>query len=217
MAIASSSLIARPGWIFIAIAALLAWTMPYFAGSAGSIIAVPVWVLVALLVFLFRDPEREITSQPLAIVSPVDGKVVAIVKCRDVFLDRDAIKITIKMGILNVYCIRSPIEGKVQQRWLSNPVAVRGMKNTGAQDAVSVWIQTDEEDDIVLSLIKTSAINRSYCYVQSGERIGHGQRCGFVRFGTGVDVYMPANSRVLIEEGQKIHSGSDILGMLVHK
>lgn len=213
MAVASSSLIARPGWVFIAIAALLAWATQHYA---GSIIAVPVWVLVALLVFLFRDPEREITSQPLAIVSPVDGRVVAVEECRDVFLDRDAIKITIKMGILNVYCIRSPIEGKVQQRWLSIPVRSQEMK-TDDRDSVSAWIQTDEEDDVVLSLRKTSAINRPRYYVQSGERIGHGQRCGFVRFGTNVDVYIPANSRVLVEEGQKIHSGSDILGMLVHK
>jgi phosphatidylserine decarboxylase len=214
MAVAASPLIARPGWIFIAIAVVSAWTVQNYV---GSIIAVPLWALAALLVFLFRDPEREITSQPLAIVSPVDGQVVAVEKCRDIFLDRDAIKITINMSILNVYSIRSPIEGKVQQRWLSTPIASQGMKNTEGQDSISAWIQTDEEDDIVLSLIKASVINRPYYYVQSGERIGHGQRCGFVRFGTSVEVYIPVNSRVLVEEGHKVHSGSGILGLLIHK
>ena len=214
MAIASSPLIARPGWIYIVISALLVWTLQCYA---GSIVAAPLWILVVLLAFLFRDPERDITSQPLAVVSPVDGKVIAVVKCRDYFLDRDAIKITIKMSIFNVYSIRSPIEGKVQQRWLSTPVVAQGMNDMDSQDSVSAWIQTDEDDDIVLSLEKASVINRPYCYVQSGERIGHGQRCGFVRFGTSVEVYIPVNSRVLVEEGHKVHSGSDILGLLVHK
>ena len=214
MAIASSPLIARPGWIYIVISAFLVWTLQCYA---GSIVAAPLWILVVLLAFLFRDPERDITSQPLAVVSPVDGKVIAVVKCRDYFLDRDAIKITIKMSIFNVYSIRSPIEGKVQQRWLSTPVVAQGMNDMDSQDSVSAWIQTDEDDDIVLSLEKASVINRPYCYVQSGERIGHGQRCGFVRFGTSVEVYIPVNSRVLVEEGHKVHSGSDILGLLVHK
>lgn len=214
MAIAASPLIARPGWIFITAAALLAWAIQYLA---GSVMAIPLWASVALLVFLFRDPEREITSQPLAIVSPVDGRVVSIVKCRDIFLDRDAIKITIKMGVLDVYCIRSPIEGKLQQRWLSSPVELQEKNDTKSQDSVSAWIQTDEEDDIVLSLLKTSVVSVPYYYVQSGERIGHGQRCGFVRFGTNVEVYLPANSRVLTEEGSKIYSGSDVLAQFIHK
>lgn len=214
MAIATSPLIARPGWIFIAIATLLAWGVHYFA---GDLYAIPFWALVVFLLFLFRDPEREITSQPLAIVSPVDGCIVAIENTHDIFLERKAIRVTIKMNFFGSYVVRSPTEGKVRQRWFSTPVKTREMTGPREQDAISAWIQTDEADDIVLSMSRSSIVAAPNYNIQSGERIGHGQRCGFVRFGTTVEVYLPDNSRILVENGDKVHSGSDTLALLVHK
>lgn len=214
MAVATSPLIARSGWIFIAFAVLVAWAVYHYA---GEIAAVPFWLLAVLLVFLFRDPEREVTSQPLAVVSPVDGHIVAVEEAYDAFLNRNATKITIKMSFLGAYRVRSPIEGKVMERWF--PSANKGKEgaSTGRPDSLSAWIQTDEEDDVVLSMSQLSFINATHCQIQSGERIGHGQRCGFIHFGSQVDVFLPPNSRVLVREGSKVYSGSDVLALLIHK
>ena len=214
MAVATSPLIARAGWIFIALSVLSAWAVHHYV---GGIVAVPFWLLAVLLVFLFRDPEREVTSQPLAIVSPVDGRIVAIEKSRDTFLDRDATKIPIKMSLLGTYRVRSPIEGKIMERWFSSAPEGQEEVSGGKPDSVSAWIQTDEADDIVLSMSHLSFINTPHCGIQSGERIGHGQRCGFIRFGSQVEVFLPLSSRVLVCEGSKVHSGSDILALLIHK
>ncbi len=213
MAVATSPLIARSGWIFIAFAVLVAWGVHHYV---GEIVAVPFWSLAVLLGFLFRDPEREVTSQPLAVVSPVDGRIVAIEKAHDTFLNRDATKITIKMSLLGTYRVRSPIEGKVMERWFSSAYRGREGTETGRPDSVSAWIQTDEEDDVVLSMSQLSFINKPYCHIQSGERIGHGQRCGFIRFGSQVNVFLPSNSRVLVREGVRVYSGSDVLALLIH-
>jgi len=78
------------------------------------------------------------------------------------------------------------------------------------------WIQSDEKDDLVLVIEVNSRMPRPKCYVQSGERIGQGQRCGFIRFGSRVDVLIPVTSRISVSVGDDVLAGSDIIATLVH-
>ena len=78
------------------------------------------------------------------------------------------------------------------------------------------WIQSDEKDDVLLIIETSRRSSRPKCYVQSGERIGQGQRCGFIRFGSQVDVLVPVSSRVSVSVGDDVLAGSDIIATLVH-
>jgi phosphatidylserine decarboxylase len=81
----------------------------------------------------------------------------------------------------------------------------------------SSWIKTDEDDDVVVVMGSSSSGRSPRCYIQSGERVGQGQRCGYARFGAKLTLYIPVNSRVEVKPGDNIHAGSDILAKLVHK
>ena len=107
-------LVAREGWPFLAIAVAVSIVVLWFGGWAWSI---PFWVAALFVLQFFRDPAREVPDDPAAVVSPADGRIVAIGKARDPWLERDALKISVFMNVFNVHSNRSPVDGTVKQRW----------------------------------------------------------------------------------------------------
>ncbi len=204
-------LIAREGWLWIAVAALFVLAVHFLLGW----VALPLWLGVLGLLFLFRDPARKVPAVPLAIVSPVDGTVVSIERVRDDYLNRTAIRVRIRMEATGVYSVHSPMEGKVQEQWL----AVPGANNTqGLNDDVSSyaqWVQSDEGDDVVLAIASGVRWWPPRFYAQSGERIGQGQRCGYIPLGATVDVLVPDNSRIDIGVNDKVRAATDVVATLV--
>ncbi len=170
-------------------------------------LALPVWLACAWVVFVFRDPPRRVPSVPLAIVSPVDGKVLSVSQTRDDRLQREALRIAITMRWFDVYSLRSPTEGKVMKTWFS---AADGRNKASA----SLWIQTDETDDVVTSISGGFWWWKPRCEVHSGERVGQGQRCGFMDFGSEVEILLPESSIAEVEPGDLVVSGESIIAHL---
>ena len=160
--------------------------------------------------FLLRDPVRSVPALPLAIVSPIHGIVTDISDVEDARLSRSAKRIRVKMSFNDIYSLRSPIEGKVIEQWSLRP----GKSSQRYQ--FDYWIQTDEGDDVVMTVSFRRYVKNCRIYLQSGERIGHGQRCGFLYFGGIVDIYVPTNSRIDIQSGNEVDAGSSILAHFVH-
>ncbi len=202
--------IAREGWLFIAALAVSGFVAKFYFGLLA---ALPLWLLSLVLVYLFRDPQRIIPPIPLGIVSPADGVVLAIERGYDNYLNRDANKISIRMSRLGTYVVRAPIEGKIVQHWYSS--ASDGGK-AEALDHYAMWLQSDENDDVVLVMAVGSKALKPVCYHQTGERIGQGERCGLVRFGGYIEVLLPIDARVEVAVGDTLHAGSDILATLKH-
>ena len=186
----------------------------YFVSSTISFILA---VIFCLFLFLLRDPQRTIPSLPLAILSPVEGRVIQIDEVDDPWLNqqginRQAKRIRIKMSSLNVYSLRSPVEGKVMEQWSEK------CKEENGQRKFAFWIRTDEGDDVIAVLRLRPFVARFFrIYIQSGERLGQGQRCGYLYFGGTVDVFISVNSKLEIEPGQSIISGEDILAYLIRE
>lgn len=201
--------IAREGRPYILLSLSIAGLVWFYL---GLMVSLALLLLPVIFAFLFRDPVRIVPSEPLAIVSPVDGVVTEIMSIRDGFLDRDAVKIVLSMGLMDMYSIRSPIEGKVMNQWL-----------VGSHFAVSdsprfaQWIQTDENDDLLMAIYTGVLPRRPRCYVQSGERVGQGQRCGFMSFGARLEVYVPMDARVEVKVGQVVHAGESVIAHFIHR
>lgn len=193
-----------------------------FAGAALLAQALVGWWLALLAVlfaalsgYLYRSPDRDVPAVPLGVVSPADAHVRTAATCHDPFLNRDSVCITLEMGVLDAYSIRSPVEGKVMQRWHRAPGSDR--EGEAEDFNYAVWIQTDESDDVVLVMTRHSSWRAPHCYVHSGERVGQGQRCGMIRFGSQVQLFLPASTRVEIQSGGRVHAGADVVGTLVRK
>src|SRR5258705_13974761 len=75
------------------------------------------WICLLFIVQFFRDPPRVVPTQANIVISPADGKIVVVVKARDPFLDRDALKISVFMNVFNVHSNRSPVDGTIKNKW----------------------------------------------------------------------------------------------------
>lgn len=203
----SYPIIAREGWPLLILIASLALLLKLYSLTAGFVIL----GLFAVLLVLFRDPMRVIPSAPSGLVSPIHGRVVSIDHVHDNWLDRPATHIRLRMSPLDIYSLRCPIEGKVMDQRSG-----RDHENPGIRQ-YAFWIRTDEGDDIVVSIRMGWLPKRACLYVQSGERLGQGQRCGYLYLGGEVDLWLPEQLRLDVESGQRIVGGSILLGKLVHR
>lgn len=197
-------LIAREGWlsIFVFGAAAIAVMLQF-----GWLLSLPLWAVVCVLLYLFRDPSRQVPSTPMAIVSPADGRVTAVETVTDPYLERDAQRVSIRMTPLGVFSTRSPAEGKMlEPRHDADPNQPHG-----------VWLQTDEGDDLVIVMNRGPLRNPPRCYVRFGERVGQGQRCGFIALGSDIELYLPTNCRIKVQAGDRVRAGSDVIGLLLRK
>ncbi len=202
-------MLAREALLWAALAAGLALWVQLAAPHA--LWALPLWLLAALALFLFRDPEREVPPHPLGVVAPADGRVERIEEeADDPFLERTARRIVIRMRPWGPFVVRAPIEGRVVERWL------RPCAEGGCGRRYAIWLQTDERDDVVLVLEEPARWRRPVCVTGVGERVGQGQRCGYVRFGGRVEVWVPRNARLDVGPGSRVRAGSTILATLVH-
>ncbi|GMR07971.1 MAG: phosphatidylserine decarboxylase [Gammaproteobacteria bacterium] len=213
----NQSLIAREGLPYCALALIISLA---FFFTVGPLWSIPFWLVLAMFCYLFRDPVRDIPADPLAVVCPADGIVSGIENAHDYFLDRQAIRICINMNKTGAYTTRSPVEGKVIDRWFPT------VETSGQHDIphhgkctdirFAQWVKTDEDDDVILCMSGGSSIIRPSCYVQSGERIGQGHRCGFIPFGATINVVVPENTRIEVTAGQKVAAGSDVIAHFIH-
>ena len=212
---ATRTFIAREGQPLVLSVLVAAAAIQYLYGWPY---ALPVWLLGIVVGFMFRNPSRTIPSSPLAVVSPVDGRVVAVETIEDPYLKRAAVKIVVRMSPLSVYFSRSPIEGKVMNVWhtLGTDGPVVRPATSGGGRRTALRIHSDEGDDVVF-VMEHGLISSPRCYAHAGERLGQGQRCGYIPLGGRVEVLVPANARIECVAEAKVLAGSDVIATLVHR
>ncbi len=175
----------------------------------GVAFAWPAWLLFTMLLLLFRDFKRAVPAIPLAIVSSIDGKVVRVENVYDPYLARNAQIICLQQSILGEVNVHSPCEGRVQNLWVTSPT-------TPLYSQLAVWVQTDEQDDVVMAANLDSALRHASCNISVGEKLGQGQRCGFMAFACEVVIYLPETAHIVVKVGQSVRAGSDMLAEFVH-
>lgn len=176
--------------------------------AVGLLEALPVLALLVLAMLYFRDSPRNVPAEPLAVISPADGTVIHRRECYDPFLDREAIKISLRVDWLGAYLLRSPVEGTVLE------MTGEAVENL---DGVASRIRTDEGDDVIMVIREGSLFGARPCRSNFGERVGQGRCCGQRRLARRVDLYLPLSSRVEVGLGTHVRAGACVLAKLVHK
>lgn len=170
----------------------------------------PAWLCYIALLFLFRDFSRAIPSLPLAIVSPIDGKVIKIEEIYDPYLKRVSQRIHLKQNALGEFNVHSPCEGKVDNLWVISPTEP-------SYPQLALLLHTDEDDEVIFAANLKSIFRHATCSMSVGEKLGQGQRCGFMAFSCEIDLYLPSSAHVTIKTGQSVRAGSDKLAEFVHE
>ena len=206
-------LIAREGWPFLAIGIAFSLLADFFLGFLW---ALPFWAVTLFVLQFFRDPPREVPDDPHAVLSPADGRIVAVEKVRDLYLDRDAIKISVFMNVFNVHSNRSPVDGTVKQRWYHAGSFLNAALDKASleNERNALWLQTRAGQDVTCVQIAGLVARRILCYVDQGAALERGQRYGFIRFGSRVDVYLPLDAEVKAALGDKVYATESVLARL---
>jgi phosphatidylserine decarboxylase len=206
-------IIAKEGWPFLAGSAIVSLLVMFLAGWVWS---VPFWLATLFVLQFFRDPPRQQPADVNAVLSPADGRIVAVERARDPWLNRDAMKVSVFMNVFNVHSNRSPVPGRVENTWYH-----AGSFFNAALDKASienernaVWLKTSRGEDVTCVQVAGLIARRILCYVKSGDELTRGQRFGFIRFGSRVDLYLPLGTRITANLGEKVYGGSSILAVM---
>jgi phosphatidylserine decarboxylase len=206
-------IIAREGWPFVAVALVVAAALSW----AGLwVLAGLAWLAALFVVQFFRDPPRVVPRGPGAVLSPADGRVVKVESARDPYLPRDALKISVFMNVFNVHSNRSPVDGVVVAAWYH-----RGSFLNAALDKASLenernalHLRTAEGRDVTCVQVAGLIARRILCYVKPGDALARGQRYGFIRFGSRVDVYLPPDAQPKVAVGDIVFATETVLAEL---
>ena len=206
-------IIAREGWPFLLIACVVALALSFAGWWVPAVIA---WIAFLFILQFFRDPPREVPTQPNAVLSPADGRIVRIGNVRDPYLDRDALLISVFMNVFNVHSNRSPVDGDVAQTWYHPGKFVNAALEKASVDNErnALKIVTSAGVEVTCVQIAGLIARRILCSVRAGDRLARGQRYGFIRFGSRVDLYLPADAIPRASVGDKVHATQSIVAEL---
>ena len=204
-------ILAKEGWPFIAGAFVLA-VLASFAGVWST----PFWVIFIFCVQFFRDPARVVAGGPKSVLAPADGRIVVVEEADDPYLNRRALKVSVFMNVFNVHSNRSPIACTVLQKWYKPGSFLNAALDKASleNERCALHLKTGDERDITCVQIAGLVARRILNYVDAGTPLVAGQRYGFIRFGSRVDLYLPLDSRVKVVIGEKVSATSTVLAEL---
>jgi len=182
---------------------------------AGRPVAVvPLLLAVAFCLWFFRDPERTAPADDRAVISPADGRVVAVVSEReDRFLNAQATRVSIFMSPLDVHVNRSPVTGTVRQVQHTEGKfrAAFSDKSSLDNERNAVVLESGGKRFLMVQIAGALA-RRIVCHVGPGDRLERGQRFGMIMFGSRVDVFLPPGVQPTVSKGERVRAGLSVLG-----
>ena len=205
-------IIAREGWPFVIAslaAAIVVWAFAGFGWSA------PLWLVAIFVIQFFRDPPREVPQQANAVLAPADGRIVKVEKARDPYTERDTLLISVFMNVFNVHSNRSPVDGTVERIEYSRGSFINAdLDKASTENERNAMVMRLDGERITVVQVAGLIARRILCYVKAGDRLARGQRYGFIRFGSRVDVYLPLTARPRVAVGDRVAATSTILAEL---
>ncbi|MBW2059307.1 MAG: phosphatidylserine decarboxylase family protein [Deltaproteobacteria bacterium] len=195
----------------VAATALSVWSRWLYA-------SVCLCLLTVFVVYFFRNPKRAIPPSDRVVLSPADGRVLQVRRCREErFFGGETTKVSIFMSLFDVHINRSPISGIVEEKEY-NPgkfhLANRE-KSSMENEQNALVIRGRDGLRVLFIQIAGFVARRIVCYPEKGELLEKGQIFGMIRFGSRLDVYMPEGIETVVKPGERVRAGESILGMIL--
>ncbi len=207
------------GWPYIAIAAALNALLFVLAGWFGLLLVPATLWCVAF----FRDPERTTPDGEGLIVSPADGVMLPVIEALPpeelgMGADRRA-RLSIFMNVFNVHVNRVPADGTVTALAYHPGKFINASfdKASEENERMAVRLKLAEGSEIAVVQIAGLVARRIRCDLRQGEQVRRGARFGIIRFGSRLDVYLPAGAEIAVKKGQTVKAGETVLAMVARK
>ena len=194
------------GAALIAAAAILFW----LTGWPLALVAV---LLALFFLWFFRDPVRTIPTGPGLIVSPGDGLITETVRFETPQGPRQ--RISIFLSVFDVHVNRSPIAGAVTDVRYQKGKYLNAMNSASAvENEQNIVTVTGEDCEVVFKQIAGLLARRIVFTPRLGDQLARGQHVGLIKFGSRVDVIVPAEAEVRVRKGQRVKGGASVLAAM---
>jgi phosphatidylserine decarboxylase len=205
-------IIAREGWPFLAGTVVVAILVTLWSPAVSVIF----WIVALFVLQFFRDPPRMAPDSASAVLSPADGRIVAVETVRDPYADRDALKISVFMNVFNVHSNRAPVDGQVMDvQYFPGKFFNAALDKASLENERNAMVLRTSGGHIVTAVQVAGLVaKRILCYARKSDTLSRGQRYGFIRFGSRVDVYLPPAARPRVALGDKVSATSSVLADL---
>lgn len=205
-------IIAREGWPFLVLAAILAGLSSVYC----VYLAIPMWIIFLFILQFFRDPPRVTIGGDSAVSAPADGRVIVIDEAHDPYTNQTSLKISIFMNVFNVHSNRIPVSGTVEaKQYYPGRFFNAALDKASDNNERNALLLTSKEGHRVTCVQIAGLIaRRILCYVDEGSNVIKGERFGFIRFGSRVDLYLPKTTKVLVSLGDKVVGGETLVAEL---
>jgi phosphatidylserine decarboxylase len=205
--------IAREGWPYLTASLIVAIAVTWFAGWWS----VPFWIVYFFILQFFRDPPRDIPQDEGLVLCPADGQVIVVGNAPDPYrMNAESLKISIFMNVFNVHSQRSPVDALVHRIDYASGLFVNAALDKASSHNERNAMVMRLADGTEISCVQVAGLiaRRILCYVKAGDTLKRGQRYGFIRFGSRVDVYLPPGSRPKVALGDKVKASATVLAEL---
>jgi len=207
-------IIAKEGWLFIIISSFVSAYVSY----VNVIASIPFWIISIFIIQFFRDPPRKISTKKNVVVSGADGKVIAIDETIDPYQKKKSIKVSVFMNVFNVHSNKAPIDGIILKKiyfsgkFLNAALSKASLEN----ERCAIIIQAKKNPKQTITCVQIAGLiaRRILCYKKTGDSVTRGERYGFIKFGSRVDLYLPLKTSIRVQVGQKVKNGESIIAEL---
>ena len=187
------------------------------AGLGWTGLALALGAAALFIAWFFRNPKRVAPPSLHAVVAPGDGKVIAVTEEYEPrFLKDQGIRISIFLNIFNVHVNRIPCQGMVEDVAYQPGTFVPADRPdaTLRNEQNALMIRTAQGAKVLCVQVAGLIARRIVCWVSPGDRVACGERYGLIRFGSRMDMFLPAGTKVRVTVGMHVRGGETILAEL---
>ncbi len=208
--------------LFFTLLALLAVNLLLFRYNADNGGFNKVFAGISVIMFLillqfFRSPARRLFTHEDLIIAPADGKVVVIEDVQEPeYFDDMRKQISIFMSPINVHITRNPISGIVRyfKYHPGNYLVAWHPKSSTKNERTTVVVESEAGPFVLFRQIAGAMARRIVWYVNEGDEVNQGEEFGFIKFGSRVDIFVPLDTEVKVQIGEKVKGGQTVIAQL---
>jgi len=205
-------LIAKEGWPYLAVLGVTTLVVHSLGGFTWSW---PLWILFFFVLQFFRDPQRIAPLGRDLVLSPADGRIVVVEVTQDPYAKREALKISVFMNVFNVHSNRSAVNGLIKEiQYFPGKFVNADLDKASLENERNAMVIDANGQTVTLVQVAGLIARRILCYVHVGDRLKAGERYGFIRFGSRVDVYLPLTAVPMVSVGDRVYATNTALARL---
>lgn len=189
----------------------------YIPSPYSIILILLLFTLYGFVLWFFRNPVREMVSDPLDVVAPVDGKVVVIEKVFEKeYLKKEVMQVSIFMTPLNVHVCRYPVSGEVTYTKYhpGKYLVAFHPKSSELNERTTAVVKAANGTEVLFRQIAGAVARRIVLYAKPEDHATAGAEYGFIKFGSRLDVFLPLDAEILCKLGDKTKGAVDIIARL---